>query len=148
MSHVCPLSEYGSCVWNVKYLCDARRLESLQRRWTREVHGISGIEYVDRLCSTGLYSIHGRLFRIDLVMAWKSFHSVVGMGLESLFELAHDVTTRGHRFKLAIPVCRSEIRRRSFVVRTVPVWNSLPFRVVEAGSVECFKKLLDVVLGS
>ena len=28
------------------------------------------------------------------------------------------------------------------------VWNSLPSRVVEAGSVECFKRRLDVVLGS
>ena len=39
------------------------------------------------------------------------FHS-----LESLLEVARDIGTRGHRFKLAIPVCRSEVRRRSFVV--------------------------------
>ena len=32
VSHVRPLLEYGTCVWNVKYLTDARRLESLQRR--------------------------------------------------------------------------------------------------------------------
>ena len=30
ISRVCPLLEYGSCVWNVKYLRDARRLESLK----------------------------------------------------------------------------------------------------------------------
>ena len=148
VSHIRPLIEYGSCVWNVKYLCDARRLESLQRRWTREIHGLSGMEYVDRLRSTGLFSIHGRLLRIDLVMVWKSFHSDVDLGLESLFEVARDVGTRGHRFKLAIPVCRSEVRRRSFTVRVVSVWNSLPSRVVEADSVECFKRRLDGVLDS
>ena len=69
------------------------------------------MEYVDRLRSTGLFPIHGRLLRIDLVMVWKSFHSDVDLGLESLFEVARDVGTRGHRFKLAIPVCRSEVRR-------------------------------------
>ena len=65
-----------------------------------------------------------------------------------MFEVARDVGTRGHRFKLAIPVCRSEVRRRSFVVRVVSVWNSLPSRVVEAGSVECFNRGLFGVLGS
>ena len=91
----------------VKYLSDARRLESLQGRWTREIHGLSGKEYVDRLRSTGLFSIHDTLLRIDLVMVWKNFHSdIVDLGLESLFEVVRDVGTRGHRFKLAIPVCR------------------------------------------
>ena len=62
--------------------------------------------------------------------------------------MARNVDTRGHRFKLAIPVCRSKVRKRSFVVGIVSVSNSLPSRVVEAGSVECFKRRLDGVLGS
>ena len=109
---------------------------------------MSGMEYLDRLCSTGLYSIHGRLHRIDLVMAWNNFHSDVEIGLESLFEVTRDVGTRVHRFKLTIPVCRSKDRSRSFVARVVSVWNSLSSRVIEAGSVECFKRRSDVVLGS
>ena len=107
-----------------------------------------GMEYADRLRITGLYSIHGRLLRIDLVIVWKSFHSDVDLGLESLFEVARDVDTRVHRFKLTIPVCRSEVSRRSFVVQVVYVLNSLPSRVVEAGSLECFKRRLDIILGS
>ena len=82
---------------------------------------MSGMEYADRLHNTGLYSIHGRLLRIDQVIVWKSYRSHVDLGLESLFEGARDVGTRGHRFKLAIPVCRSEVRRRSFVVQAVYV---------------------------
>ena len=71
--------------------------------------------------STGLYSIHSRLLRIDLVIVWKSFHSVVNLGLESLFEMARYVGTRCHRFKLAIPVCRSEFTRIYFVVQVISV---------------------------
>ena len=35
VSHIRPIIDYGSCLWNVGYLQDVRRLESLQRRWTR-----------------------------------------------------------------------------------------------------------------
>ena len=45
-------------------------------------------------------------------------------------------------------VCRSEVRRRSFVVQFVFVWISIPSRVVETGSVDCFKMGFDVVLDS
>ena len=92
---------------------------------------------MDRLRSTGLFSIHAKLLRIDLVMVWKSIHSDVYLSLDSLFEVARDVGTRGHRFKLAMSLCRSKVRRRSFAVRDIPLWNSLPSMVVEVDSVEC-----------
>ena len=50
------------------------------------------MKYVDRLRSTGLYSIHDTLLKIDLVMAWKIFHSDVDVDLESVFEEARDVS--------------------------------------------------------
>ena len=53
-----------------------------------------------------------------------------------------------HQFKVAIPVCQSVDRRRTFVVLVASVWNSLPFRVVGAGSIEWLKRILDVILGS
>ena len=148
MSHVRSLLEYGSCVWNAKYLRDARRLVLLQKRCTTEIRDVSGMEYVDRLCCTGLYSIHGRLLRIDLVMLWKSFHSYDDLSLQLLYDVVRDVGLRGYRFELVIPVCQSGVRRRSFIVRDVSVCNLLPFRVVEEGSVGCFKRRMDVVHGS
>ena len=74
VSHLRPLIEYGSCVWNVGYLGDLRRLESLQRRWTREAIGMCGLDYEERLRRIGLFSVEGRLLRIDLVKVWKCFH--------------------------------------------------------------------------
>ena len=44
-----------------------------------------------------LVSTHSRLLTIDLVIVWKNVHSDVDLGLESLFEVARDVGTRGHR---------------------------------------------------
>ena len=40
VSHIRPVIDYCSCLYNVGYLGDMRRLESLQRRWTREVDGM------------------------------------------------------------------------------------------------------------
>ena len=47
VSYVRSLLEYGSCVWKVKHLPDARGLELLQRRGTREIYGMLRMEYVD-----------------------------------------------------------------------------------------------------
>ena len=65
-----------------------------------------------------------------------------------MLDVERDVGMRWYRFKMAILVCRSEVKIRSFVVRVVSVFNSLPFRVVEAGSIECVKGRMDVILGN
>ena len=146
VSHIRPLMEYGSCVWNVGYLGDVRRLESLQRRWTREVQGMVGLEYVTRLRRLGLFSIKGRLLRIDLVKIWKAFHADVDVGLRELFEMARSRDTRGHRLKMAFPICRSEMGRRTFAVRCINIWNALPASIVEQSNAESYKRQLDMFL--
>ena len=147
VSHIRPIIDYCSCVWNVGYIEDIRKLESLQRRWTREIDGLGGLDYVTRLKTVGLYSIRGRLLRADLVKIWKAFNAEVDVGVAQLFEMARSVGTRGHSFKMSVPVCRSEVLRRSFGVRRVMLWNSLPSSVVETSSVGTFKRLLDEFLG-
>ena len=56
-SHIRPIIEYGSCVGNFGYLKDERRIERLQRKWTREIDGLTGLDYVSRFKKIGLYSI-------------------------------------------------------------------------------------------
>ena len=41
ISHIRPIIDYCSCVWNVGYV--RRLVESLQRRWTREVLGLERV---------------------------------------------------------------------------------------------------------
>ena len=147
VSHIRPIIEYGSCVWNVGYLGDRRRLESLQRRWTREVDGLANMDYVTRLKTLGLYSVAGRFLRNDIVKVWKCFHQEIDSGLSGVVELANNVGTRGNVFKLAVPISRSEIGRRKFGARVVFAWNALPTAVVEIGNVVTFKGRLDEVLG-
>ena len=66
VSHIRPTIDYCSSVWNTGYLGDIRKMESVQRRWTREVAGLESLEYGSRLRELGLYSVRGRLLRADL----------------------------------------------------------------------------------
>ena len=145
-THIRSTLEYCSSVWNVGYLGDARKLERLQRRWTKEIHDMERLDYPTRLRRLSLFSIHGRLLRKDLIKVWKAFNEH-DVGLSDLFEMARDGRTRGHRFKMSIPVCRGDLRRRFFSVRVVSDWNSLPAEVVESQTVETFKGRLQGFLG-
>ena len=73
----------------------------------------------------------------------ESFHADVDVGLHTIFERHVHRSTRGHQFKLSVPRCRSEIRRRFLNVRCIKVWNDLPEHVVEVDSVNIFKGDLD-----
>ena len=69
-----------------------------QRNWW--FYGISLCLPSQRI---GLYSIKGRLLRIDLIKIWKAFHSDIEVGLSDIFKYAINTRTRGHAYKLSIP---------------------------------------------
>ena len=112
VSHVRPILDYCSSVWNTGYVGDIRKLESVQRRWTRQIVGLEGLDYPARLRRVGLYSIAGRMLRADIVKVWKVLRGVCCEGLRDLFDFRVHSATRGHEYKLAVPRCRSELKRR------------------------------------
>ena len=52
-------------------------------------------------------------------------------------------TSRGHSYKLSKKHSRLDVRKNSFVPRSVNLWNSLPENVVEAPNVKTFEKRID-----
>ena len=146
-SHVRPKMEYCSSLWNLGYVGDTRKLERIQRQWTREVSGLESLPYGDRLRRLKLFSFQGRLLRNDLVMVWKILNNKCGVSLDQLFRVAPTVRTRGHQYKLFLTHSRLEIRRRFFSVRVISRWNSLSADAVEADTVEQFKFFLHRDLG-
>ena len=148
VSHIRPLLEYCSTLRNPRYVGDCRKLEAVQRRWTKQVSGLGELDYSARLRALNLYSIRGRLLRMDLVKLWKIFHPEIDsdVGLLTYLDRNTHQSTRGHDFKLAIPRCRTEIKRRFFNVRCVQVWNGLPSSVVCAESVGAFKRRIGAAI--
>ena len=147
-SHIRPLLDYCSTVWNLGYIGDVKKLESVQRRWTKEVDGCAELSYAERIKHLNLFSVWGRMLRTDLIKLWKIFNSVVDVGLLAILERQSHSATRGHRFKISVPLCRSEVRRRFFNVRSVSIWNNLPAAIVQSDTVYQFKRMLDEALGN
>ena len=146
VTHVRPLIDYCSCLWNTEYDGDLRRLEAVQRRWTRSIAGLRDLDYTSRLRALDLYSIKGRLLRADLLKYWKIFHGKCAVRPEQIFSMAPIVGTRGHDFKIAVERPELECRKRSFSQRRVQLWNSLPAEVVSSASASEFKSRLHMLL--
>ena len=77
------------------------------------------LDYSVRLRRLDLYYVDGRLLRADLIKSWTILHGFVDGELIGIFEISSNAVTRGHRFKFSIPRCRTEIRRRFFLVCVV-----------------------------
>ena len=95
-THIRPLIEYGSCVWNTGYITDLSLLERVQRKWTKQIAGLENLCYADRLKTLDLYSVQGRLLRADLIRYWKILNNKSCIHPVRLFTLLHLSRTRGH----------------------------------------------------
>lgn len=146
--HISPLMNHCSTVCNTGYIGDPRLLEAVQRRWTKNEEGFADLDYASRLRQLELFSVRGKLLRSDLIKYWKVIHGWnEEVDFEGIFQLAPDRRTRGHAYKLLMPACSTDIKKRMFGARCVQRWNSLPSFVVEADGLTTFKRLLTDVLG-
>ena len=66
--------ECGGCVWYEGRLECESRLKDLQRDWRREFDGLSWLDYVSRHDLSGLYSIKGNIFWVELIQKRKQWY--------------------------------------------------------------------------
>ncbi len=115
-THVRPILDYASCVWNTGYIGDLMVLESVQRRWTKHISTVAHLQYHDRLKSLKLFSIYGRLLRSDMIKCWKIFHGESTISPTDLFTMPTLLHTRGHQFKVAHVHCayKNRVKKEVF----------------------------------
>ena len=145
-THIRPLLEYCSCIWNTGYVEDLRLLESVQRRWTKRIDGLASISYIERLRSLNLYSVQGRLLRADLIQCWKIFNGISCLEPGDLFCVRPQTRTRGHRHKIFPMFTRTDTRKRFFTVQCIAAWNALPEEAACAPNLANFKEMLHLHL--
>ena len=146
-SHVRPIMEYCSVIWHTGYIGDLRILESVQRRWTKRIDGMTQLDYGSRLRSLNMYSVSGRLLRADMIYCWKLFNGQCCVPPSALFSPAPQGGTRGHPFKVGHVRVQTDVRRRYFSVRCIDQWNGLPRNVVMEQDYKTFKNKLAAALG-
>ena len=62
------------------------------------------------------------------------------------FSLKKDSRTRGHEVTLVKDQCRLDVRKYSFLQRTINEWNKLSTDCVTVSSVSMFKNKVDIYL--
>ena len=147
ISDIRPLTDFCSQLWGLGYLGDLRLIESVQRRWTKQVQGLHDLPYLERLRKLDLFSVKAKMERYDLISCYKIFHGLSPITPSDLFIMAPDARTRGHRFKIRVQFAATEVRKRFFTHRVVEPWNSLPSNVVDASSLPVFKTRLHRFMG-
>ena len=84
-----------------------------------------------------------RHIRGDMIELYKILTDKYDNNVNIHLERQKDSITRGHSLKLVHPRCHYDLRKYSFTVRIVNLWNSLPENVVSANTVNTFKNRLD-----
>ena len=137
--------EYASSVWSPYLQRDIDKVESVQMRATKMLPGFKGKTYEERLRKLNLPTLKFRRLRGDMINTYKILSGVHERKLCPKFQMKADVTGRGGRTSMAIyqERCKTDVRKFFFSTRIVAVWNTLPKEVVEAKSVESFKRNID-----
>ena len=144
-SLVRPLLEYAVQFWSPTLQTDIRRLERVQERATKLVPSIRLKGYQRRLQDLGLFTLEQRRLRGLLIETFKVLRGFSDVDAGNLFTLSQN-PTRNHGFKVVPPRFRTTKFRDFPTVRVCNVWNSLPERVVNAPSIEAFKRRIDRIL--
>jgi len=123
-------------------------LERVQRRATKMIRGLEHLSCEERLRELALFSLEKRRLRGHLIAAFQYLKGTYKKAGEAVFTRAYSDRTRGNGFKLKEDRFTLHKRKKSFTVRILRHWNSLPGEVVAVPSLAVFKARLDGALSN
>ena len=142
-----PKLEYNSSVWSSYLKKDIKLIESVQKRFTRNVFiccNLPFYSYVDRLTKLEIKSLEYRTLEFDLILMYKISHNLCDLNFSDYFVFSTcDYNLRRHDFtvqSLFHNASRDQFRQFYFN-RIVSTWNRLP-DVVSASNLSIFKTKL------
>ena len=138
-TYVLPILDYCSQVWNPQDYKDMRRIESVQRMFTKRLAGYNCLNYPQRLERAGLCSLELRRLHADLSLCYNILHGNLDTEISNFFQLDTSSKTRGHTWKLKIYVARLDVRLHYFSYRIINAWNALSQSTVDSSSIASFK---------
>ncbi|CAH8434428.1 unnamed protein product [Schistosoma intercalatum] len=122
---------------------DSELLEKVQRTATKLVPGIAKLPYESRLAKLNLFPLSYRRTRGDLITVYKLLSDKFAPNMPSFFLSSKTENLRGHSKKVHKPRTNYLSADYRLSHRIINEWNSLPQHVVEAPSVDSFKRKLD-----
>ena len=113
-----------------------KSIESVQRRFTKKLCGMSLLKYDERCACLGLDRLELRRLQCDLITCFKIIHGFNCLGSEEFFTPCGEQITRGHPLN---SVCKTVESRKYFLSsRVITIWNQLPAEVFNAVTVAAF----------
>jgi len=142
--YVRPILEYCCNVWSPYRLSDIKKIESVQRLFTKKLIGLKDISYPDRLKRLETESLEMRRIKCDLAMYFKILHETVDIPHCTLFQV-RVVRTRSNGLTLYKDKFHSNQERYFFRNRCINIWNMLPQNVVCASNLSLFNTRLNAL---
>ena len=139
VTYVRPILEYNSPVWSPCLKKDILLVESVQRKFTKRIPGMSGLTYFSRLKRLNLESLEVRRLRADLVTTYKIIFGLLRVSSEDFFILRCSTYLRGHSYMLEKSRNINTVRQWFFSNRIVNIWNNLPISTTDFTSLRNFK---------
>ena len=146
--YVRPHLEFAVPIWNPWLRKDVEVLERVQKKFVKNINGLTSTTYEDRLKEIGMLDLSTRRLYLDLVEAYKLIHNITRVNRAEIFELVMDNQRRTTR-NTECPVniiskrCNLEIRRHFFSLRIIESWNNLPVDIKMCNSLSMFKANLN-----
>ena len=137
-----PIMEYASCIWSPHTVGLTKKIESVQRRFTKRLPCCCDLTYSERLAKLQLHSLELRRLRFDLIYAYKIIFGILETDVFFFTISSTNNFTRGHNLKLLMPQSRIDVRKYFFACRIVRCWNSLNAEPEHFSSLTAFKKFL------
>jgi hypothetical protein len=127
--------------YGIRMKCTERKLESVQHYSTRRVFTRCKFDYCDysaRLQVLSLQSLELRRLHNDVRM----LHDIINCNTvcdftENQIFLHNCIYTKGHSLRIRQQCSRINVRKFSFVNRTVPIWNILPENIACTNVSKC-----------
>ena len=135
-----PILDYCSNLWNPFRKSDIILIESVQKRFTKRLNGLSGLQYAERLKLLETETLEQRRLKSDMFMYYKIIDEMIDLPLEDFFCIRNGVT-RNNGACIYKGSFRSNAERYYFKNRGINAWNTLPSNVANAASPFIFKKL-------
>ena len=145
LAFVCPAMEFGNVVWGGSYDCDILKLENIQIDAIRLITGATARSNIKNLYNeVCIPNINTRIDNASISMMYRMVNNLVPQYLCQLVEKEDQDRPYNfrHRNPLKIPFCHLETYRRSFVPRTIGLWNSLDQGTRSANTLDEFKSKL------
>ena len=96
-----------------------RKIEAVQKRFTKRLLGLNFLDYNERLALLDLESLELRRLKADLCMTYKIIFNLVDLNVDNFFAVRTDKITRGHPYTLVKPLCKVRARSNFLACRVV-----------------------------